>query len=75
MTNPPKKSIKEIIASNLKDCAKYRGCEKSDSCHDAEILCDHKKLLDRMKNAYQRRKREKKIDALKNTSTLWRGLE
>ena len=79
MTAPKwKKTLRDIIANNPRADKQY-GLNNDDD--DAEqkqkenMLYDAKDLVKRMKTAYQKRKREKKIDALKNSDSLWRNLE
>jgi len=77
MTPRPKKSIKEIIAKNPSaDCScPVSNPSESGDRHHGKMLYDGKSLVDRMKSAYKKRKREQKIDALKDSDTLWSGLQ
>jgi len=76
MKLPRKKLLKDILSDS-------RGLEQTSLCNggslsrgdEAEMLCDGKSLVDRLKNAYRKRKRDQKIDALKNSDSLWRGLQ
>jgi len=73
-----KKTLKDIIANNPRADRQYGLNSDDDDAEQEQInkmLYDAKSLVSRMKTAYQKRKREKKIDALKNSDNLWRGLE
>lgn len=75
MTSRPKKTIKDIIANNPRADRFYANPDESDDRHSGEMLYDGKSLVSRMKSAYKKRKRAQKIDALKNSDTLWSGLQ
>ena len=75
MTSLPKKSIRDIIAGKpMADRLNARPNE-SDDMYQGDMLYGGKGLVDRMKSAYKKRKREQKIDALRNSDTLWSGLQ
>ena len=77
----PKKSIKDIIANNPRYDRQYKGSdEDEEELIRGKMLYDAKQeksknTIKRMLTAYQRRKREEKIDRLTNDPTLWRNLE
>ena len=77
----PKKTIKDIIANNPRYDRQYKGSdEDEEELIRGKMLYDAKQeksknTIKRMLTAYQRRKREEKIDKLTNDPTLWKGLE
>lgn len=77
----PKKSIKDIIANNPRYDRQYKGSDEDEEERiRGKMPCDAKQeksknTIKRMLTAYQRRKREEKIDKLTNDPTLWRNLE
>ena len=77
----PKKSIKDIIANNPRYDRQYKGSDEDEEERiRGKMLYDAKQeksknTIKRMLTAYQRRKREEKIDKLTNDPTLWRNLE
>jgi len=75
MTSRPKKFIKDILASNQRADRLYCSTDESEGRYQGRMLYDGRSLVDRMKNAYKKRKREQKINALKNSDTLWSGLQ
>lgn len=79
MTAPKRKrTLRDIIANNPRVDKQYGLNNVDDYAEQRQkenMLYDAKNVVKRMKTAYQKRKREKKIDALRNSDSLWRNLE
>jgi len=67
------KQIRDIIYNNPRADKQNKGWdEKEEVRMKDKMLYDD--LIKRMSSAYQKRKREKKIDKLKSNSDHWKGL-
>jgi hypothetical protein len=67
------KQIRDIIYNNPRADKQNKGWdEKEEGRMKDKMLYDD--LIKRMSSAYQKRKREKKIDKLKSNSDHWKGL-
>jgi hypothetical protein len=67
------KQIRDIIYNNPRADKPNKGWdEKEEERIKDKMLYDD--LIKRMSSAYQKRKREKKIDKLKSNSDHWKGL-
>jgi thymidylate synthase len=67
------KQIRDIIYNNPRAEKQNKGWdEKEEERMKDKMLYDD--LIKRMSSAYQKRKREKKIDKLKSNSDHWKGL-
>lgn len=67
------KQIRDIIYNNPRADKQNKGWdEKEEERIKDKMLYDD--LIKRMSSAYQKRKREKKIDKLKSNSDHWKGL-
>jgi|688.fasta_scaffold2849555_2 hypothetical protein len=67
------KQIRDIIYNNPRADKQNKGWdEKEEERMKDKMLYDD--LIKRMSSAYQKRKREKKIDKLKSNSDHWKGL-
>ena len=67
------KQIRDIICNNPRADKQNKGWdEKEEERMKDKMLYDD--LIKRMSSAYQKRKREKKIDKLKSNSDHWKGL-
>jgi hypothetical protein len=67
------KEIRDIIYNNPRTDKQDKGWDdKEEERIKDKMLYDN--LIKRMSSAYQKRKREKKIDKLKSNSDHWKGL-
>jgi hypothetical protein len=67
------KEIRDIIYNNPRADKQDKGWDdKEEERIKDKMLYDN--LIKRMSSAYQKRKREEKIDKLKSNSDHWRGL-
>jgi len=67
------KKIRDIIYNNPRADKQDKGWDdKEEERIKDKMLYDN--LIKRMSSAYQKRKREKKIDKLKSNSDHWKGL-
>jgi hypothetical protein len=67
------KEIRDIIYNNPRADKQDKGWDdKEEERIKDKMLYDN--LIKRMSSAYQKRKREKKIDKLKSNSDHWKGL-
>lgn len=68
------KQIKDLIYNNPRaDRQNVDSNSRDEEKLKSKMLYDD--LLKRMSNAYQKNKRQKKIDKLKNDNSHWKGLE
>jgi len=78
MMKKPRKSIKDIVAGNPREDLSSIAPRDIEGHYGEKMLCDAKKLVDRMKDAYRRKKRMQKIQKLLDRSggkdELWGGL-